>query len=121
MRGNAPRFIGMYQSGALQDARSASLPLFYRVYLAAQGYAYSDGHAPFASGELWDAVTPANPASGEMRAPNPSQLGAAIRRAKLEGLVHESSTSRCLVLPHHRAARQTGRSGGSRCRVSGHG
>ncbi len=88
----------MDQHSARRMARDPEVkPLHFRVMFAAVGWSNLIGHAEFAPGGLGMVLQSANPRTGEMSMPDRNQVNAAIRRAKVMGLIAEDSTFRCLV------------------------
>lgn len=121
MRQHVQRWIGTYQKEHLRQARISAIPLFLRVHAAALGSTFADGHAPFVTGELSTAVAPFDATTGVVqRAPDARELRRAIRRAAELGLLHHSSSVRCLRLPAHAVLERTGLPGDSRCSVPAH-
>lgn len=106
-------FTITFQGHHAEMAHMAALPLWVRVYHAALANHCGDLHAPFPKpGDLACAVSPAGGAI-----PARQTIYNAVAKAKEEGLLCESSTTRCLVLKDSTAKPGSGAQRKSRCSV----
>lgn len=95
-------WIGLWQAPYMERANDPELPDWARVEFAMYGRAGgSDGHAPFAPGELREVLRRVDKATGTLTAATTQGVARAIRTAKAKGAVGPESTARCLVVPGH--------------------
>ncbi len=84
-----------------ERAGDSRLPLWMRVVCLAFGRHRSNGHAPFAPGQVALVLSTVDPDSGEIHAPSRQEVYRAIRAAVSYGFLAEGSSARCLQVPAH--------------------
>lgn len=106
--GGEGSWVAIGQQQQMQFAQSPDFDLPTRLHFAALARMDRKGHARFGRGELMRICSMVNRSTGEARHSRSDSINRAVKKAVERGLLMESSSNRCLIVPHFVAQANNG-------------